>query len=73
MSASRVLRSLWISASTSPTTTEKRTTGYYVGDVWLRKDTARVWSLTNDTAGTWTELTGGGTLDHAAFRANVSR
>lgn len=71
MTASRALRQLWISASTSPTTSEKRSTGYHVGDVWLRKDTARVWSLTDDSAGTWTELTGGGTLDHAALTSNL--
>ena len=46
---------VWIAAATSPTVAEKAPT-YREGDLWLRRDTGKVWMLADDGAGTWTTL-----------------
>jgi len=61
MSVARIgQRSQWVSGNQSPTAAESLAVGYRVGDDWVRTDTAQVWRLTDETPGTWTELTGGG-------------
>lgn len=57
MSVARIgQRSQWVSGNQSPTTSEDLAAGYRVGDEWIRTDTGQVWRLTDESAGTWTEL-----------------